>query len=72
MPSTRMDVSEVIRTAISVREFTNEPVSPATQRAVLDAGRRSQSGHNSQHWRPILVDDPDALQRLAELSTSGD
>ncbi|AGN02957.1 nitroreductase [Salinarchaeum sp. Harcht-Bsk1] len=66
-----MDVTDVIQTAISVREFTDEPVDTETKRAILDAGHLSQSGHNSQHWRPILVDDADDLARLAELSTSG-
>ena len=69
---TGMDVWGVIRTRISVRAFTDEEVSDANKREILDAGRLSQSGHNSQHWRPILVDDPAALERLAELSHSGE
>lgn len=66
-----MDVADVIETRISVREFTDEPVSTGTKRVILDAGRLSQSGHNSQHWRPIVVEEQAALERLREMSHSG-
>lgn len=34
-------------------------------------GRLAPSGKNLQHWDFILVDDPEAIERLAAASTSG-
>ncbi|MEF8831623.1 MAG: nitroreductase family protein, partial [Halobacteriales archaeon] len=37
----------------------------------LDAGRLAPSGKNLQHWRFVLLDDSDDVERLADLSTTG-
>lgn len=64
-----MDVREAVRNRIDVREYTDEPVSVDTKRAVLEAARLAASGRNTQHWRFILVEDQ--LDELGERSPSG-
>jgi nitroreductase len=66
-----MDASEAVRTKLDVREFSPKTVSPEVKRAVLEAGRLTQSGSNSQHWRFILVQDKGNLKTMAEDSSSG-
>jgi len=66
-----MDVTEAIATRLELKEYADEPVDAGTKRAILDAARLAPSGQNRQHWRFILLDDPDDLDRLAELSPSG-
>ena len=66
-----MNATEAVKTKLDSREFDPRPVGREIKRAVLEAGRLTQSGVNSQHWRFILVQDPKNLARLAEVSTSG-
>lgn len=66
-----MDAYECIVTKRDVRTFDDAPVPEDIQRKVLEAGRLAGSGKNSQHWRFILVREPDNLARLAEASTTG-
>lgn len=66
-----MDATEVVKTKLDSREFSDRPVEIEVKRAVLEAARLTQSGVNSQHWRFILVQDPGRLARLAADSTSG-
>lgn len=64
-----MQVGDVIETRIELREYAEETVDRETRRRVLEAARLAPSGHNSQHWRFVLVDEDQ--DRLAESSTSG-
>jgi nitroreductase len=66
-----MNTTEAVKTKLDVREFDTKPVGADIKMAVLEAGRLTQSGVNSQHWRFILVQDPKNLVRLAEDSSSG-
>jgi len=66
-----MNTTEAVKTKLDVREFDSRPVGADVKMAVLEAGRLTQSGNNTQHWRFILVQDPKNLVRLAEDSTSG-
>lgn len=66
-----MNVTEAIETRIEVRDYADRPVDDETKRAVLDAGRLAPSGRNLQHWRFVLLDRGDDLERLAELSPTG-
>lgn len=67
-----MEVTEAIRTRLEVRSYSDEPVDAKTRSAILDAARLAPSGKNLQHWQFVLVDDLGDLDRLAEISTSGD
>ncbi len=66
-----MDATEAVRTKLDSREFSTKPVGTQVKKAVLEAGRLTQSGVNSQHWRFILVQDPRNLSTLAADSTTG-
>ena len=66
-----MDATVAVKTKLDVREFALNPVPKAVKLAVLEAARLSQSGNNSQHWRFVLVQDPDNLRRMSEDSPQG-
>jgi nitroreductase len=61
-----MDATEAVKTKLDVREFSSKPVPSSVKAAVLEAARLTQSGTNSQHWRFILVQDPNNLKKLAD------
>lgn len=66
-----MDAYECVATKLDVREFSSKIVPAEVKLKILEAGRLTGSGVNSQHWRFILVQDADGLRRLAEDSTTG-
>jgi nitroreductase len=67
-----MDTFQAISTKLDVKEFDPERrVSGNVKLGVLDAARLTGSGMNSQHWRFILVQDPEGLKKLADGSTTG-
>jgi nitroreductase len=65
-PARGMTVSEAIRTKHAVRTFTDQPVPPEVVRAILNAGRRSQSSKNSQPWQFIVITEQSTLKQLAQ------
>lgn len=64
-----MNVSDAIRMKRAVRKFQDKPLPDDVVRAILNAGRRSQSSKNNQAWRFIAIRDKSILK---ELSTYGD
>jgi nitroreductase len=62
-----MDFDEVIRTTFAAREFVDEPVSDQVLHRLLDRARFAPSGGNRQGWHVIVVRDPAARRRLAEI-----
>jgi nitroreductase len=66
-----MDTLDCIATKLDVREFSDRPVPTDVKRAVLEAGRLTGSGMNKQHWRFILIQDPQSLKQVANDSRSG-
>jgi nitroreductase len=48
-------VADAIKTRISTRAFTDQPVSAEDIRALLDVARWSPSGGNAQPWKVIAV-----------------
>jgi nitroreductase len=61
-----MDTAEAVAHRISVRSFTNQPVSQHTVRALLTAASRAPSGGNLQPWF-VHVLSGNALERLKAL-----
>lgn len=66
-----MDTYTCIATKLDVREFTSKAVPADVKLKILEAARLTASGMNVQHWRFILVQEPDQLRRLAGDSTTG-
>jgi nitroreductase len=55
-----------IENRVSIREFTDEPVSEAQLTSVLEAGRIAPSAKNRQAWRFIVVQDSELRAKLQE------
>ncbi len=61
-----MNVAEAIRTKRAVREFQDKPLPDGVVRAILNAGRRSQSSKNEQAWQFIAIRDKKVLEELSK------
>lgn len=66
-----MDVFETVTTILAVRAFQPTPVPPEQIRRILDAGRLTGSGMNKQPWHFIVVDEPDEIQKIADVAKTG-
>lgn len=69
-----MNVSEALKTRISIRAFRAEPVSEALVREILDVARYAPSGGNLQPWKVIAVAgaERDAVVALAKANMPGE
>jgi nitroreductase len=61
-----MNVSDAIRSKRAVRKFEPKPLPEEAVRAILNAGRRSQSSKNEQTWQFIAIKDKTSLKLLSE------
>lgn len=66
-----MDIFDCIATKLDIREFTSDDVSSEIKIKVLEAARLAGTGLNTQHWRFILIENKQNLEKLAQDSTSG-
>jgi nitroreductase len=66
-----LDAYDSVVTKLDVREFDSKNVPAQVKLKVLEAARLTGSGMNIQHWRFILVQDPENLRKLAYDSTTG-
>lgn len=57
-------VIEAIKTRRSVRSYEPKPVPREILNAVIDAGNEAPSAMNSQPWRFVVVESPEAKRRL--------
>jgi len=64
-----MNVSDAIRTKRAIRKFKDEALSEDVVKAILNAGRRSQSSKNEQGWQFIAIRDKSILKALSECGT---
>lgn len=55
-----------ILTRVSVRRFTDEPISDGQLTAILHAAMAAPSGVNKQPWEFIVIDDKEMLKQLAD------
>jgi nitroreductase len=51
------------------RSYADRPVPPEVERRILDAGRVSGSAMNRQPWVFVVVESPEAKERLHRPST---
>jgi nitroreductase len=66
-----MDAFECVATKLDIREFSTKKVTAEVKLRVLEAARMAGTGMNVQHWRFIVVQERDALKRLAADSLTG-
>ncbi|MFZ5911414.1 MAG: nitroreductase family protein [Chloroflexota bacterium] len=64
-----MNVSEAIRMKRAVRQFQDQPLPGEVTRAILNAGRRSQSSKNTQPWHFVAIQDKATLKALSQCGT---
>jgi nitroreductase len=69
-----MNVSDALRSRISIRQFKPDPVPEALVRDILDVARFAPSGGNLQPWKVIAVAgaEKDALIALAKANLPGE
>ncbi|OQW62309.1 MAG: NADH dehydrogenase [Proteobacteria bacterium HN_bin10] len=69
-----MNVSEAIKSRISIRAFTPDPVPEPLLREIIEVARFAPSGGNLQPWRVIAVAgaERDAVTALAKANLPGD
>jgi nitroreductase len=66
-----MELTEVMRTTASCREFTPEPVDEGTLWRILDSARFAPSGGNRQPWRVVRIENPALRTEIAHLYSLG-
>jgi nitroreductase len=74
MPDNRFQpepVLSVIQKRVSVRKFSERPVSRKDILTCLEAARLAPSAENGQPWRFIILDDPETRQSFGESVFSG-
>lgn len=64
----RMELYDVMRTAFSAREFTDDPVSDEVLDRIFENARFAPSGGNRQGGHVIVVRDPATKDVIAELT----
>jgi len=60
-----VDAWDAIRARRNVRSYTSAPIPAADIDRILEAGWRSPSARNNQHWDFVIVTDRAALQELS-------
>ena len=66
-----METFDAIRTVLAVRRFKDTPIPEPIIRQIVEAGRLTASGGNSQPWHFIVVRDKETLRRLGQLARTG-
>ena len=60
-----METWDAIRSRRNVRTYRADPVAASDLDRITEAGRRSPSASNRQHWDFVVVTDPDELRALS-------
>jgi nitroreductase len=66
-----METFEAIRTVLAVRHFKDTPIPEPIVRQIVEAGRLTASGGNSQPWHFIVVHDKQTIRQLGQLARTG-
>ena len=69
--ATRGMMIDLLRKRRSIRKFTSEKIPAESIKALAEAALRSPSSKGSKPWEFIMVDDPDLLDQLSEMKSSG-
>ena len=67
-----MDVYQAVASKRDWRSYADRAVAEDVQRRILDAGRLSGSGVNRQPWVFVVVEGPEARERVAGTVFAGD
>ena len=61
-----MDFATIMETRKSCRAYQDKPVSREDLMKIIEAGRLTPSGCNAQPWKFIVVDEPEAKEKLCD------
>ena len=61
-----MDFLTIMQTRKSCRKYQDKPVAREDLLKIVEAGRLSPSGCNSQPWKFIVIDEPEAKEKLCD------
>ena len=61
-----MNFAAMMQTRRSCRAYSDKPVSREDLLTIVEAGRLTPSGCNAQPWRFIVVDEPEAKEKLCD------
>jgi nitroreductase len=68
---TEPGIFEIMFSTRSMRRLKPDPVPDEVLYRVLDAGIRAPSGGNTQHWRFVVVKDPQVKQQVQQVYQKG-
>jgi nitroreductase len=68
---TEPGIFEIMFSTRSVRRLKPDPVPDEILYRILDAGIRAPSGGNTQHWRFVVVKDPQVKQQVQQVYQKG-
>lgn len=66
-----MNTFDAIKTMLAVRSYQSRRIPQETILRILQAGRLTGSSRNTQQWDFVVVQDPERLQRLGALASTG-
>jgi nitroreductase len=66
-----MEVIDVVRTVLAVRQYRDQPVPESAVTEIVEAGHLTASASNKQPWHFIVVQNKDTLRQLAALAKTG-
>ena len=66
-----MELYDVMKTAFSAREYTDEQISDEMIFKILDYARFAPSGGNRQGWKVIVIRDKKTKEQIADLAIPG-
>ena len=66
-----MSVYDTVRSRLTVREFTDDPVPDEVVEKLLRAAQWAPSSRNLQPWRFIVIRDRDTLRQIGSIASSG-
>ena len=65
------ELFEIMHSTRSMRRLKKDPISDQTIYKILDSGIRAPSGGNTQHWRFLVVQDPEVKRQVQEIYQKG-
>jgi nitroreductase len=66
-----MEVFDALRTVLATRRYRADPVPDEVVRRIVEAGRLTGSGSNTQPWHFVVVTDRDTIQRMGPMLRTG-
>jgi nitroreductase len=66
-----MNVFKAVKTLLAVRRYRQEPIPDEVITRIVEAARLTGSSRNSQQWDFVIIRQPDTIQQLGQLASTG-